>query len=131
MLANAAGEMAEAPVDPLIYMQTIHDTVKDGAALLAFAAGELVGFLGLWQSRYDYSAESFLHDRGFYVLPAHRNKAAGIALLREARAIAQGAGLTLKIIDTNPSKHRRRAVTGQILGFRPAGRVFTEYVREG
>jgi len=124
MIAHAAAEMAEAKVDALIYMQTIHDTVKEGAGLIAMIDGAIAGYLGLWKSRYDYSKACFLHDRGFYVLPAHRG-AVGAALLQEARAIAQEGGLTLKIIDTNPSR-RRRAVT-QILGFWPAGRVFTEF----
>jgi GNAT superfamily N-acetyltransferase len=125
MIAHAAAEMAEAEVDALIYMRTIHDTVREGAGLIAMIDGAIAGYLGLWKSQYDYSKASFLHDRGFYVLPAHRG-AVGAALLQEARAIAQEGELTLKIIDTNPNKQRRRAVTGQILGFRPAGRVFTE-----
>jgi GNAT superfamily N-acetyltransferase len=129
MLANAVAEMAEAAVDPVLYMATIWDTVRHGAALMAIVEGRLAGYLGLWKSRYDYSVESFLHDRGFYVLPAHRGGAVGAALLREARAIAEEAGMTLKIIDTNPTKNRRRAVTGQIIGFRPAGRVFTAHVK--
>jgi GNAT superfamily N-acetyltransferase len=132
MLANAVTEMAEAAVDPVLYMETIWDTVRHGAALMAIVDGRLVGYLGLWKSRYDYSPESFLHDRGFYVLPDHRGGAAGAALLREAKAIAQEAGMTLKIIDTNPGKPRRAqrmSVTAQIIGFRPAGRVFTAYVR--
>jgi GNAT superfamily N-acetyltransferase len=128
MVAHAAAEMAEAEVDALIYMRTIHDTVREGAGLIAIVNGEIAGYLGLWKSRYDYSKAFFLHDRGFYVLPAHRG-AVGAALLQEARAIAQEGGFTLKIIDTNPSR-RRRAVTGQILGFRPAGRVFTEIPRQ-
>jgi GNAT superfamily N-acetyltransferase len=125
MIAHAAAEMAEAEVDALIYWRTIQDTVREGAGLIAMIDGKIAGYLGLWKSRYDYSKAFFLHDRGFYVLPAHRGGAVGAALLQEARAIAQEGDLTLKIIDTNPSK-RRRAVTGQILGFRPAGRVFTE-----
>ncbi len=128
MIAHAAAEMAEAEVDALIYWRTIHDTVREGAGLIASVNGEIAGYLGLWTSQYDYSKAFFLHDRGFYVLPAHRGTV-GAALLQEARAIAQEGGLTLKIIDTNPSKQRRRAVTGQILGFRPAGRVFTEIPR--
>jgi GNAT superfamily N-acetyltransferase len=125
MIAHAAAEIAEAEVDALIYMRTIHDTVREGAGLMAMIGGAIAGYLGLWKSQYDYSKAYFLHDRGFYVLPAHRG-VAGAALLQEARAIAQEGELALKIIDTNPSK-RRRAVTGQILGFRPAGRVFTEF----
>src|SRR3954451_8677936 len=88
MIAHAAAEMAEAEVDALIYMRTIHDTVTQGAGFMALIAGEIAGYLGLWKSQYDYSKAFFLHDRGFYVLPAHRG-AAGAALLSEARAIAQ------------------------------------------
>jgi GNAT superfamily N-acetyltransferase len=124
MIGHAAAEMAEAKIDALIYMRTIHDTVREGAGLMAMIGGAIAGYLGLWKSQYDYSKAYFLHDRGFYVLPAHRG-VAGAALLQEARAIAQEGELTLKIIDTNPNKQRRRAVT-QILGFRPAGRVFTQ-----
>jgi GNAT superfamily N-acetyltransferase len=86
------------------------------------------GYLGLWKSRYDYSQASFLHDCGFYVLPAHHGGAVGAALLREAKAIADDAGLALKIIDTNPKKRRakaRGAVTAEIIGYAPAGRIIT------
>jgi hypothetical protein len=54
----------------------------------------------------------------------------GAALLREARAIAGEAGLPLKI-DTNPTKRRyaksRIAITAEIVGYRPAGRIITVY----
>jgi GNAT superfamily N-acetyltransferase len=128
MIENAAAEMAEAEVDTLIYMRTIHDTVTQGAGLIATIGGEIAGYLGLWKSQYDYSKAAFLHDRGFYVLPGHRGGAVGAALLREARAIADDAGLSLKIIDTNPKKRRakaRGAVTAEIVGYTPAGRIIT------
>lgn len=128
MIAHAAAEMAEAEVDTLIYMQTIHDTVTQGAGLMAIIGGEIVGYLGLWKSQYDYSKASFLHDRGFYVLPGHRGGSVGAALLRDARAIADDAGLSLKIIDTNPKKRRakaRVAITAEIIGYAPAGRIIT------
>jgi GNAT superfamily N-acetyltransferase len=134
MITHAAGEMAEAAVDTLIYWHTIHDTVTQGAGLIALIDQNIVGYLGLWKSQYDYSKACFLHDRGFYVLPAHRGGAVGAALLREAKAIADDARLTLKIIDTNPTKRRRATAPGaitqitqitQILGYAPAGRIFT------
>jgi GNAT superfamily N-acetyltransferase len=133
MIAHAAPEMAEAEVDTLIYMQTIHDTVTQGAGLIAVIGDEIAGYLGLWKSQYDYSQASFLHDRGFYVLPAHRG-AVGAALLREARIIADDAGLALKIIDTNPRKRRcvksRIALTAEIIGYAPAGRIITFHPSE-
>jgi GNAT superfamily N-acetyltransferase len=129
MITHAAAEMAEAEVDTLIYRRTIQETVTDGAGLMAIVDGEIAGYLGLWKSRCDYSRASFLHDRGFYVLPAHRGGAVGAALLREARAIADEAGLALKIIDTNPAKKRRArsriALRAEILGYAPAGRIIT------
>src|SRR5258708_1713326 len=88
MIGHAAAEMAEAEVDALIYWRTIHDTVREGAGLIAMIGEEIAGYLGLWKSRYDYSKAFFLHDRGFYVLPAHRGGAVDAALLREARTIA-------------------------------------------
>jgi hypothetical protein len=127
MIENAAAEMAEAEVDTLIYMRTIHDTVTQGAGLIATIGGAIAGYLGLWKSQYDYSKAAFLHDRGFYVLPGHCG-AVGAAVLREARAIADDAGLSLKIIDTNPKKRRaeaRVAVLAQIIGYAPAGRIIT------
>lgn len=133
MMANAADEMAEAAVDPVAYMATIYQTAQDGAALMAILDDELVGYLGLWKSRYDYSQESFLHDRGFFVLPQYRGGDVGRALLAEAKGIAQHAGLNLKIIDTNPTKARRArrglALTAEIIGYQPQGRVFTVYPR--
>lgn len=134
MIVHAIVEMAEADVDTQIYMRTIYDTVTQGAGLIALMNGEMVGYLGLWKSRYDYSQDSFLHDRGFYVLPTHRDGAVASALLKEARAIADDAELALKIIDTNPTKQRpvrsRLAITAEIIGYRPAGRIITAYPSE-
>jgi GNAT superfamily N-acetyltransferase len=134
MIENAGPEMAEAEVDPVIYMQAIHDTVMLGAGLIAIMAPRIVGYLGLWKSRYDYSKAAFMHDRGFYVLPAHRDGAVAAALLREARGIADDADLSLKIIDTNPAKARRArsrmALTAEILGYQPRGRIITLYPKK-
>ena len=131
MIVRATAEMAEADVDTLIYMQTIYDTVTKGAGLIAVMDGEIAGYLGLWKSQYDYSKAAFMHDRGFFVLPRHRDGSVAAALLREAKTIADEAGLALKIIDTNPAKKRRAksrmAVTAQIIGYRPAGRILTFY----
>ena len=129
MMAHAAAEMAEAEVDAVIYMHTIHDTVTQGAGLIATVGDEIVGYLGLWKSQYDYAKAFFLHDRGFYVLPAHRDGSVARALLSNARTIADDANLSLKIIDTNPAKKRcatsRVARTAEILGYAPAGRIIT------
>ena len=133
MIAHAAAEMAEADVDALIYMRTIHDTVTQGAGLIAMIGDEIAGYLGLWKSQYDYAKASFLHDRGFYVLPRHRGGAVGAALLRDARAIADDAGLALKIIDTNPNKRRAKSRIGrtaEIIGYVPAGRIITFHPNE-
>lgn len=131
MIENAIVEMAEADVDPVIYMHTIYDTVMLGAGLFAVVEKRIVGYLGLWKSRFDYSRAEFMHDRGFYVLPNHRDGSVGNALLREAKAIADEAGLLLKIIDTNPTKARRVksriALTAEIIGYRPVGRIITVY----
>src|SRR5262249_52881727 len=132
MLDHAA-EMAEAPVDAAIYTAHIARTVRDGAGLMALHDGALVGFLGLMQTPYCYSAEHFLHDTSIYVLPQHRGGDAFHALLQEARGIADAAQMPLKIIDTNPTRARRRrlqgAVTAEIIGYQPAGRVLTFYPR--
>ena len=132
MLQHAA-ELAEAPVDPAIYTDHIARTVRHGAGLMALRDDALIGFLGLMQTPYCYSKEHFLHDTGLYVLPGHRGGDAFRALLQEARGIADAAGMPLKIIDTNPTRQRRRkgkgAVTAEIIGYRPAGRVLTLYPR--
>jgi GNAT superfamily N-acetyltransferase len=129
MLENAADEMTEAPVDPAIYTAHLARTVRDGAALVALVDGSLAGFLGLMCSPYCYAADGFLHDTGLYVLPRHRGGAVLRALLAEARGIADEAGMNLKIIDTNPTRPRHAkgqgALTGTIIGYRPAGRVLT------
>jgi GNAT superfamily N-acetyltransferase len=132
MLQHAA-EMAEAPVDAAIYTAHTARTVRAGVGLMALHDGALVGFLGLMQTPYCYSAEHFLHETGLYVLPQHRGGDAFRALLQEARGIADAAQMTLKIIDTNPKRERRRkgqaAVTPEIIGYKPAGRVLTFYPR--
>jgi GNAT superfamily N-acetyltransferase len=131
MLAHA-GELAEAIVDPATYTDHIARTVRLGAGLMALHDDALIGFLGLMQTPYCYSKEHFLHDTGLYVLPEHRGGDAFRALLQEARGIADAAGLALKIIDTNPTRQRhkgRAAVTAEIVGYAPAGRVLTFYPR--
>lgn len=129
------GALAEAPVDEEIFRRHIAETVRDGAGLMALRHEALVGFLGLMQSRYCYSAAHFLHDTGLCVLPAERGSAVLRALLAEARGIADAAGMTLKIIDTNGARERvakaRLARTAEIIGYRPAGRVLTLHPRTG
>lgn len=130
MLDNAVAEMAEVPVDSDVYLEHIAGTARDGVALMATVDGELVGYLGIRASRYCYAQEQFLHDDGLYVLPRHRDGDVFMALLQEAKGIAEHAGMILKIIDTNPTKARRpkgRAVTAAIIGYRPHGRIITHY----
>jgi GNAT superfamily N-acetyltransferase len=98
--------------------------------MVARLDGEIVGYLGIVPVQYSYSLDRFLTDTGFFVLPAHRGGAVARALLQEARGIADRAGLALKIVDTNVVKRRRpgrAAITAEIIGYRPAGRVFTHH----
>jgi GNAT superfamily N-acetyltransferase len=123
MLSNAVPEMAEASVDGRVYMQTIWRTVQHGIALIAIEDEQIVGYLGLVESPYSYSRESFLHDAGFFVLPQYRGGAVSRKLIAEARAVARKSGLTLRLVDISPSPRRKarrgRAVTGRVLTYYP------------
>src|SRR5689334_1752255 len=130
LLDHAVAEMAEAPVDAAILRDTIARTMHDGAAMMALIDGALAGYLGIVAMPYSYSRERFLADTGFFVLPEYRGGDVARALLAEARGIADHAGLALKIVDTNVAKRRRpgrAAITADIIGYRPAGRVFTHH----
>ena len=130
LLDYAAAEMAEAPVDPAILYETILHTMTDGAAMMALLDGTLAGYLGIVATPYSYSRERFLVDTGFFVRPEYRGGDVARALLAEARGIADHARLVLKIVDTNVAKRRRpgrAAITAEIIGYRPAGRVFTHH----
>lgn len=95
--------------------------------LMAMDGDTLHGVLGLYQQTYWFNEEAFLEDKGFYVLPEHRDGAAFDALLTEAKALSDTTGLSIYITLNNGlrkrggrSKWERRGMT---LGYHPQGAV--------
>jgi GNAT superfamily N-acetyltransferase len=123
-------EMAQAPVNPEKVIRRIVEAAQHpetNIMLMAVKDGRLVGYLLLERCTYDYADADYLIDWGFYVLPRHRGADVGPALLRDARDIAEQAGLPLYVIVNNPSR-RRGARSGleraaSVIGFMPHGAV--------
>jgi nucleotide-binding universal stress UspA family protein len=103
LLVVAAPAML-APVSAVKSLHEVFRVAAQEAAIMAIVDGFLVGTLGLMKVDWWYSDEgSFLTDRWHFVLPQHKHGPIDKALLNEARAIADDAGLPF----VNQGKIRR------------------------
>lgn len=128
---HAVEEMAEAPFDRDTFAHSLQRTADEGVALMAIIDGHLVGWLGFVSRQYSYSKSSFLIDTMFWVLPQYRDGDVGKALLQEAKAIADAAGMKFKLVINNPSRKRGVAKVSaeMLLGYSPVGTVLTFHSR--
>jgi GNAT superfamily N-acetyltransferase len=129
LVYSMAKGAARAPVDPDLSMQHIWRTVSAPAgavALMAFKDGNLVGTMGIEETRYWYSRETFMRETWLYVLPEHENGGVMKAILAEARAIAELAGKSLFIAPTAKGRKRgaRKEHVATIYEFTPAGELY-------
>ncbi len=135
LVYSMADGAARAPVDPKLSMEFIYEvtTSKEGAvALMAFAGSKLVGSMGIVQTRYWYSRETFLREVWMFVLPEFENKGVMAELLKEAKAVADLAGMSLFIAPTAKERRRgaRREHVATIYEFTPAGEIYAFHPKE-
>ena len=135
LVYSMARGAARAPVDPEISMRFIYRTAtsKEGAvALMAFAGSQLVGTMGIEQTAYWYSRDTFLRETWMYVLPEHENKGVMVELLKEAKAIADLAGMSLFIAPTAKGRKRgaRKEHVATIYHYAPAGEIYAFHPKE-
>lgn len=121
-------EFAPAPVNATKVMRKLLTACEEPEThimLMAVNDGHLVGYLCIEQMAHWYSDAPFLADFGFYVLPQHRNGSIGLALLQEARLIAEQKRLPLYVTINNPSRrrggHASMERAAALLSFVPAG----------
>jgi predicted N-acetyltransferase YhbS len=128
-----AKECAPVPVDPKAVaskLMTARENEADHFMLMAVLDGELVGHLCIERASYWYAPDQdFLCDFGFFVLPQHRSSGrVGVALLNEAKEIAEMAGLPLVVCINNPNRRRgtgsREEKLASLLRYVPAGSIF-------
>lgn len=129
LVYSMAKGAARAPVDPDESMRFIYETARSDSgsvALMAFAGDRLIGSMGIVQTRYWYSRDSFLREVWLFVLPEHENKGGMKALLTEARAIADLAGMELVIAPTAIGRRRgaRKEHVATIYGYSPMGEIY-------
>jgi GNAT superfamily N-acetyltransferase len=128
LLMQFGAESAEASIDPVKTMKVAYETVMQHAAIVAEVDGEIVGSLGIVRHQHWYSNDHFLIDQWLYVKPEHRGGEVLPAMLEEAKAIADLAGLRLLVAVTNHK--RERGIPGQLgkiaslLRYVPGGSVF-------
>lgn len=135
LVYSMAGGAARAKVDAQASMEFIYEvaTSKTGAvALMVFAGGHLVGSMGIIQSPYWYSRDTFLREVWLFVLPEFENKGAMAELLKEAKAIADLAGMSLFIAPTAIGRKRgaRREHIATIYQYSPAGEIYAFHPKE-
>lgn len=135
LVYSMAGTAARAPVDPQRSMEFIYwvATSKEGAvALMAFAGDKLVGSMGIVQTPYWYSRDTFLREVWMYVLPEYENRGVMAELLKEAKVIADLAGMSLFIAPTAKDRRRgaRREHVATIYEFNPAGEIYAFHPKE-
>ena len=81
------------PVDPVESLHEIFRVAAQEAAIMAIMDGYLVGTLGLVKVKWWYSKRHFLTDRWHFCLPEHYHGPVDRALMSEAKALADDAGL--------------------------------------
>lgn len=82
------------PVDPAASLSEIFRVAKHEAAIMAILDGYLVGTMGLIKVPWWYNPSyEFLTERWHFVLPQYHHGAVNAALVGEAEAIAEDAGL--------------------------------------
>lgn len=104
----------------------------NSAVLLAMDGEQLAGVLTLWQQDYWYSsADRHLIDKGFYVLPEHRNSDAARQLLRAAMQVSEDTRQPVYITIFNGRRKRGGRSEwerlGATLGYNPQGAVLAHF----
>jgi GNAT superfamily N-acetyltransferase len=138
LMRHMADEVALVVPDPHDVMRVVYELVTaeaGGAVLMAMSGGTLVGVLGLEQSHWWYNrSRPMIFDRFFYVLPEHRSGDVGLALLQEARSIADSTDNILIVVPMNPNR-RRGERTGMervasLLRYIPGGSILAFHPRD-
>lgn len=126
-------EVAVAPVDPIVVMEDIYaliNTDGKGAFLMAVKGRDLVGVMGLENTRYRYSRETCIREVYLFVHPDHRCSEVLGALLNEARAIADMAEKELYVTIANPNRRRGRTEkVAALLRYQPVGSIYAMHPR--
>lgn len=81
---------------PVNAEKSLHEVIRvaaQEAAIMAVVDGFLVGTMGIIKPTWWYGDGEFLTDRWHFVLPDHHHGPVNDALVAEAIAIADGAGL--------------------------------------
>lgn len=128
LLMMMGQEAAVATVDPIIVMEDIYALINhpnQGAFLMATRNGQAVGVMGLENTRYRYSREYCIRECYLFIHPDHRNGDVLGALLQEARAIADLAGMELYVTISNPNRRRGKTEkVAALLRYQPAGSIY-------
>lgn len=126
-------EVAVAPVDPVVVMEDIYALINEpnkGAFLMALKGTQLVGVMGLENTRYRYSRETCIREVYLFVHPEHRNGDVLGALLNEARAIADMAEKELYVTIANPNRRRGKTEkVAALLRYQPVGSIYAMHPR--
>jgi len=135
LVYSMAAGAARAPVDADESMLFVYNTAKakQGAvAMMAFLNGKFVGTLGLLETRYWYSKETFLREVWLYVLPDYENSDVMRSLLMEARALGDLLNKSVIIAPTATGRQRgaRREHIATIYQYSPAGEIYAFHPRE-
>lgn len=133
LLMMMGQEVAVAPVDPIVVMEDIYaliNTEGKGAFLMAVKGTELVGVMGLENTRYRYSREYCIREVYLFVHPDHRNGDVLGALLNEARAIADMVDKELYVTIANPNRRRGKTEkVAALLRYQPVGSIYAMHPR--
>ena len=123
--------------DALKVLANVLRMVRDpgGAVLMAMDGDVLCGVLPLWEQGYWFSStDRHLIDKGFYVLPDHRNGEAGKLLLDTAKQASDDCGLPVYITIFNGRRKRggrsQWERVGATLGYTPMGAMMAHFPGE-
>lgn len=128
-LIDFHGEFGMGAMNVEKAIAAIRDVVLNHCAIVVEdAAFEIVGSIGIFETRLWYSDDVILTDRWWFIAPEHRGKAAVVRLLlEEAREFAQGVEIPLVLWPTHSPKRSPRSeieTIGTTLRFDPIGGVY-------
>ena len=95
LLEFYGGEFPFIPTDKGKVAADLEVVLREGIAIVAERGGEMVGTVGLMPTEWRFSRSLYLGDHWTFVRKKARNSQAGQKLLREAKSVADKAGVIL------------------------------------
>lgn len=121
--AKAVG-IDESRIDKLKLKHTLIGCIENAVILVSERDDVITGIMAMILTQSYWCDDYRLQNLIYYVLPEHRNSTDGIELLKEAKSIADKAGVGMDFYVESYEDNDRKDRVFQRLGFRKIGSSF-------